>query len=97
MLFNHLAHIWCDSQYVHSHSCGTGCQKVGKGYGNGTGRLTAPIALCIGTKSIGQLVCHYHAGALGLSIYNIVCNKCNNICLLLASSSEKAEEDQLQE
>ena len=50
-----------------------------KSCGNGTDRLTAHIALCIGTKSIGQLVCHYHAGALGVSIYNIVCNKCNNM------------------
>ena len=70
---------------------------MGKGCGSGTGRLTAHIGLCIGTKSIGQLVCHYHAGALGLSIYNIVCNKCNYICLLLASSSEKTQKEQFQE
>ena len=42
-----------------------------------------------------QISCFVHAGALGVSIYNIVCNKCNNICPL-ASSLEKAQEDQLQ-
>ena len=35
-----------------------------------------PFISCKGMKKIGHLVCWDHAAALGISIYNIVCNKC---------------------
>ena len=38
---------------------------------------------CKSMKGMWQLVCWYHTTTLSVSVYNILCNKCDNICVVV--------------
>ena len=45
-------------------------------------QTNCPFISCKEMKKLGHLVCQDQAAALGVSIYNTACNKCDNICVL---------------